>query len=439
MSLRPMDTELKRRMSPPLSLLMLAALTPSRHEITIADENVSPLPRFEGFDLAGITVNVDASPRAYEIAGQLRKCGIPVVMGGIHASACPEEVGKHATSVCVGEAETVWEQILTDAGQKQLRVRYQAKEAVDLRHVPILDRSRIPMDAYLYSNIMMASRGCCFCCEFCYNSCEYVNKTYRTRPIGEIIAEIDKIGSRQIMFIDDNLIGDTRWTKELLNEIKSRQLVWHGAVSANIGRHPELLDLMAETGCRSLFIGFESLNSQALSEAGKHHNRVPQYEETIRQIHDRGIMINASMVFGFDDDTVDVFPTTLNWLVSNQVETLTSHILTPYPGTKLHQRLSDEGRIVDTDPRHYNTSYAVFSPKRMSREELRQGYLWIYDEFYSWANIWRRLPDDPKRRTAFLLFNLGYRKFGRVTAMIGKMRMMRSIGSLARKLSYGID
>lgn len=142
-----MDTELKRRMSPPLSLLMLAALTPSQHEITIADENVSPLPRFEGIDLAGITVNVDSSPRAYEIADQLRNCGIPVIMGGIHASACPEEAGKHATSVCVGEAETVWEQILNDAEHKKLRIQYQAEETVDLRCLPILDRNRIPMEA----------------------------------------------------------------------------------------------------------------------------------------------------------------------------------------------------------------------------------------------------------------------------------------------------
>ena len=439
MSLRPMDSELKRRMSLPMPLLMLAALTPSRHEVIIADENVGRLPKFEGIDLAGITVNVDASPRAYEIADQLRSRGIPVVMGGIHASACPAEAAEHATSVCVGEAETVWEQILIDAEQKQLQVQYRANESVDLASMPILDRNRIPIDAYLYTNIMIASRGCCFCCEFCYNSCDYVNKTYRTRPVDQVIAEIDRIGSRQIMFIDDNLIGDIQWTKALLNGIKSRELVWHGAVSVNIGRHPELLDLMAETGCRSLFIGFESLNSRALSGAGKHHNRVPQYEETIRQIHDRGIMINASMVFGFDDDTTDVFPTTLSWLVENRIETLTSHILTPYPGTKLHQRLLSEKRIVDTDPKHYNTSYAVFTPKRMSREELKQGYLWIYDEFYSWANIRRRLPDDPRRRAAFLLFNLGYRKFGRVTATIGKMRMMRSIGSLARKLSYGIE
>jgi hypothetical protein len=153
----------------------------------------------------------------------------------------------------------------------------------------------------------------------------------------------------------------------------------------------------------------------------------------------RGIMVNASMVFGFDEDTVNVFPNTLNWLVKNQIETLTSHILTPYPGTKLHKRLSAVGRIVDMDPTHYNTAHAVFEPKQMSREELESGYLWIYDEFYSLANIWRRLPDDKSRRSSFLLFNLGYRKFGHLTATFGKLGMMRSIGNLARKLSYGVD
>ena len=434
-----MDSELKRRMSPPLSLLMLAALTPARHEISIADENIGPLPKFDSIDLAGITVNVDTSPRAYEISARLRELGIPVVMGGIHASACPEEVSRHSTSVCVGEAEPVWRQILLDAEERRLQPLYRSDAPFDIAAMPILDRDRVRAESYLYTNVMLASRGCCFCCEFCYNSCDYVHQSYRTRPVSQVIAEIETIGSRQILFIDDNFIGDIRWTEELLQAIKTRKLVWHAAVSANVGRYPKLLDLMAESGCRSLFIGFESLSSRALRDAGKHQNRVQQFEETIGRIHERGIMINASMVFGFDDDGVDVFPSTLKWLVTNKVETLTSHILTPFPGTKLYQRLLAEGRIVDTDPRHYNTAHAVFEPLGMSRQELMRGYRWIYDEFYSWASIMRRLPDDPQRRTSFLLFNLGYRKFGNITATIGRMRLMNAIGKLARKLSYGID
>jgi radical SAM superfamily enzyme YgiQ (UPF0313 family) len=207
-------------------------------------------------------------------------------------------------------------------------------------------------------------------------------------------------------------------------------LKWSAAVTADIADDPELLDLMAETGCQSLFIGLESINDQSLKSVNK-ANRFGKYERLVGEIHRRGIMINASMVFGLDGDGPDVFQRTLDWLVEHKIETLTSHILTPYPGTALHRRLEAEGRITDRDLSKYNTAHVVFEPRGMTAEQLYAGYLWIYREFYAFQNILRRMPEPGARRRSYILFNLFYRKFGKFTSLLTRAVSMRSVGRLA--------
>lgn len=439
MSLRPMDSELKRRMSPSLALLVLGALTPPEHEVVIDDENIGDIPFDPNADLIGITMNVDTSQRAYAIADRYRAAGIPVVAGGIHPSARPEETLVHVDAVCIGEAETLWRTILADSTDRRLQRTYFQPMPTPLDQTPEPRWELVDRDAYLYTNIMTASRGCCFHCEFCYNSCDYVHKTFRNRPIDHVLAEIEKLRTRQVMFIDDNFIGNLHWARAFTERIRGRQLTWHAAVSTNIGKQLDLLDAMAETGCRSLFVGFESLNAHSLASVGKRQNQVREYEKTIAALHDRGIMVNASMAFGFDYDSPDVFDLTHDWLVANRVETLTSHILTPYPGTKLYDRLSKEGRIIDHDHSRYNTSNVVFLPKQMTPEQLREGYLGLYDRFYSVSSILSRVPRQRRNRVPYFLFNLGYRKFGRITSRLGTAGLMARIGRLARTLSYGIE
>jgi radical SAM superfamily enzyme YgiQ (UPF0313 family) len=434
-----MDSEFKRILSPSLSLLIVASLTPGEHDVHIDDENVRPLDFDPAADLVGITVNVNTSPRAYQIADRYRSLGVPVVIGGIHASACPDEASQHADAVCIGEAEMLWPAILSDAIQGRLQPTYQCPTASPLHLTPqprwdLLDRS-----AYLYTSIMTASRGCCFQCDFCYNSCDYVHQQYRNRPVDSVLREIDALPTRQVMFIDDNFIGDPAWVRDFLERIRGKDLIWHAAVSTNIGRHPDILDGMAATGCRSLFIGFESINGRALHSVRKHQNRTQDFVRTISEIHRRGIMVNASMAFGFDQDHPDVFERSLDWLVRNKVETLTAHILTPYPGTRLHKRLLAENRITDFDASHYDTAHAVFTPRHMTPEQLESGYLRFSRAFYSFRNIRRGLPDDPRMRIPYLLFNLGYRKFGKITSLVGRFGLMNRIGRLARSLSYGIE
>ncbi|KAF1084307.1 Radical SAM superfamily protein [Sporotomaculum syntrophicum] len=439
MSLRPMDSEFKRLMAPSLSLLVLAALTPKEHSVIIEDENANPLHLEDSPDLIGITVNVDTSNRAYQIAEYYRKKKVPVIVGGIHVSANPEEALQFADAVCIGEAENVWLQILTDVSIGQLKPKYYSMTMADPGKIPIPRWSLIPSRKYLYTNIIVASRGCPFKCEFCYNSCDYVHHQYRNRPIANVVEEIKLLKTKHVMFIDDNLIGDIAWTRAFLKEIKPLGLKWNAAVSANLINHLDLLDQMHESGCQSLFIGFESINEQSVQSVQKFQNKRQNYESLIDELHKRGIMVNASLVFGFDYDSPQVFQNTLDWLVKNKVETMTSHILTPYPGTVLYQRFFAEGRIIDFNLSHYNTSNVVFTPKQMTQEDLLKGYLWIYKEFYSFKNIFKRIPDHPKQKVPYILFNLFYRKFGKVTAKIAGFGFMNSIGRFARRLSYHIE
>ena len=294
---------------------------------------------------------------------------------------------------------------------------------------------RLEEKKYLYTNVVFTSRGCLNRCGFCYNSSE--NRLYARRPVLNVIKDIKAIGSRHILFIDDHFIGNPKYTHELLEELAGMNLVWSAAVTTKILDFPDLLDLMAKTGCRSLFIGFESINTASLESVNK-DNQVKRYEELVGSIHSRGIMINASMVFGLDGDANDTFRRTLEWLVKMRIETLTSHILTPYPGTELYRNMDKAGRITDRNLGKYNTANVVFTPAGMTAEELYEGYRWMYRQFYSFPNIIRRFPKNKGQRKSYLLFNLFYRKFGRFTSMATRFVPIGIMGKLAMKISYKV-
>jgi radical SAM superfamily enzyme YgiQ (UPF0313 family) len=435
---RPMDTKLKTRMSPSLALLTIANLTPKEHEVIIENENIEKIDFDEPVDLVAITVTVDVMNRAVEISKEFKNRGITVIAGGIHITANPEGALNSFDAITVGMAERVWGKILKDKENNSLKKIYYDMENIAGKEIVSPNYHIIDNKKYLYTNIISTSRGCPFQCDFCYNSCKNVLKTYVNRPIEDVIKDITALKTTHIMFIDDNFIGNLKWTKKLLKKIKPLKLKWNAAVTSNIVDMPDLLDEMKEAGCQSLFIGFESINSKALEGVHKVQNSVNRYEKLVDEIHKRGIMINASFVFGLDEDDVSVFKNTLEWIVKNKIETVTSHILTPYPGTKLYSSLLEQNRIVDFNLSNYNTAHVVYKPKNMTPEELYNGYLWIYKEVYTFKNIMKRLPKSKKQWIPFLAFNFFYRKFGKLTELLCNIVSFKNIGRFFRWLAYRI-
>jgi radical SAM superfamily enzyme YgiQ (UPF0313 family) len=427
---------LKTKMSPPLALLVLAGLTPAGHEVAIVNENVEEIDWKADADLVGITITLDVMPRACRIAESFRRRGIPVVAGGIHVTCSPEECIAHFDAICIGAAERVWKHIIADAEQRCLKREYFDMEGFQGREIASPQYDRIDKRKYLYTNVVATSRGCPNRCAFCYNSCRH--RHYILRPIADVLRDIAALGTRHILFIDDNFIGKPEYTRELLYALAGMDLIWSAAVTTKILHEPDLLDLMARTGCQSLFIGFESINTDSLASVNK-DNRVEQYERLVEAIHRRGIMINASMVFGLNGDDQGTFKRTLDWLVKMRIETLTAHILTPYPGTELHRKMRAEGRITDDNLEKYNTAHVVIKPAGMTATELYAGYLWIYKEFYSLRNIVRRFPKQKAQRKSYLLFNLFYRKYGRLTSLAARIVPLYSLGKLAARLSYNLS
>ena len=435
---RPMDTKLKTRMAPSLALLTLANLTPKEHEVIIENENVESINFDEKVDLVAITVTVDVMNRAIEIAKEFRKRSVKVVAGGIHITADPKGAYGYFDAICVGMAERIWQRILFDAQNDSLNEIYNDMLSISGQEIVSPDYDIIDNSKYLYTNIISTSRGGPFECDFCYNSSQSVHKAYINRPIEDVIREIKTLRTRHIMFIDDNFIGNPSWTKKFLAQIKPLGLKYNAAVTSNIIDMPDILDDLKESGCQSLFIGFESINDKAIDSVNKVQNSVGKYERLVEELHKRGIMINASFVFGLDEDDSSVFEKTLDWIVKNKIETVTSHILTPYPGTRLYENLHKQGRITDFDLSKYNTANVVYRPKNMTQEELYDGYLWIYKEVYSFKNIIKRLPSSKKQWIPYLAFNLLYRRFGKLTEKICEIISFRRVGSITRWFSYNI-
>lgn len=435
MAMRPMDTTLKTRMAPSLGLLTIANMFCDKHTVILENENIEEINYDEKADIVGITVTVDVADRAADIADKFRKQGIPVVAGGIHITAYSESLLEKFDALSVGIAELTWHDIVADLEKGKLKKVYTCNKKIKSTDIVSPAYHLVDKSKYLYCNVISTSRGCPFCCDFCYNSCDGYKGLYINRRIEDVIADIKKIGLKHIMFIDDNFIGNPKWTMDFVRAIRPLKIKWNAAVSANIADMPKLLDEMKLSGCQSLFIGFESLNTESISNVNKKQNSIRKYEKLVDELHKRGIMINASFVFGLDGDDNTTFSETLNWIVKNKIETVTSHILTPYPGTALYDRMYQSGQITDFNLSHYNTANVVFKPKNMTAEELYNGYIKIYRDIYSLKNIIKRIPKAKHQIVPYLLFNIFYRKYGRFTQWLCSVISYGRLGKLAEKIS----
>ena len=391
----PFWRPIKYSLFPPLGLATLAAYLDPDDAVTIADEHVETLDLGDSPDLVVIEAYVTSARRAYEIADNYRARGSYVCLGGLHATALPHEAAAHADSIFLGPGEDTWPEFLADFRARRPQRIYQSLRRT-LCGAPAPRRDLIKRRLYLAPNSLVVSRGCPHSCDFCYKTGFFkMGRSFYLQPVDEALAEIERLPGRHLFFLDDNLFGSPRFATALFGGMLGMGRVWQAAGTVASCLQPGLLEKAAASGLRSLFVGFESLSAENLRGQHKLQNPAPSeslrsdYERAIRRLHDLGVMVNASFVFGMDDDDENVFERTVEWAVAQGVETATFHILTPYPGTALHERLRGEGRITSDDWDLYDTRHAVFSPARMSSQRLEAGYRQAYRDFYSWRSIAR--------------------------------------------------
>ncbi|MDY6825521.1 MAG: radical SAM protein [Thermodesulfobacteriota bacterium] len=393
-----------------LSLPTVAALTPDDWSVEILDARVTPVDYDRKVDLVGITGFTAEMPSAYAIADGFRERGTPVVMGGFHVSAMPEEALNHADSVVVGEAEPVWEQLLRDFEAGALKSVYKADSLIEMKDMVNPQRELLNKKMYATGfNTIQATRGCPFDCDYCAVSA-FFGRKYRRRPAGEVINEIKTFDTKSFFFVDDNIVGSGRYAKELFRALAPLNRVWGGQASINFANDEELLSLYSRSGGKYAFIGFESLSEANLRRMNKSWNSPDSYKTAIQWIQKAGISILGSFIFGLDDDDPGVFERTVKFIRQTGIDAAQFHILTPFPGTRLYDAMEAEGRIVDRDWGKYHTSDVIFKPVAMTPEELMRGYFWAFRETYKLnRTLWRSLRSMHNIMPRASL-NFGYRK-----------------------------
>jgi len=377
---------------PFLSTAVIGALTPNGHEVEVCDENLKPLDFNDVPDVVALTVLTPLAPRAYEIADAYRAKGAKVVMGGFHPTWLPDEALGHADAVVAGEAEQVWARLIADADAGTLKKVYRSDGRPDAATLPVPRRELLDGKGYFFTNILQTTRGCPFDCKFCSVTAFY-GGTYRFRPVDEVEKEIESFtkGAGFVLFVDDNIVGSPAYAKRLFAMLKNHKKKWMSQASTTILKDPELMRLASESGCHGLFMGFESLTQDNLDLMGKKMNVLQNYRDVIARLHDHGIGVHGSFIFGYDHDDSSVFDRVLDFTREVRLDAAFMPVLTPFPGTGIYERLEAEGRIISRDWSLYDMEHVVFRPRGMSVEELQAGHDRANREFYSASNILRRI------------------------------------------------
>ncbi|MCL5035744.1 MAG: radical SAM protein [Chloroflexi bacterium] len=376
---------------PNLALLSLAALAPDDVEFTFIEEDYVPLDKVEetifapGFDLACLTATNYQANRAYYLGDELRKRGVPVIIGGLHPSALPDEAAEHADSVAIGEGEDIFPIILEDFRNNELKPFYKSSGNVDLAALPPPRYDLIKHPEYFNKMPVVATRGCPYNCDFCIFPKVYGRKL-RKKTVPQVIREIEII--KRIMpdpyihFCDENMLVDSKYAKELVRALIPHKIEWECFCDIAVADDEELLDLLVESGCRDLLIGLESIDPDVLKNVDAWKSKqLEKYPERIRKIQRHDLSVTGLFIVGFDEDTPDIFKRMRNFIFRSGLLDMDFAILTPMPGTGLYSRLKAEGRILTEDWSRYTWQHVNFMPKNMSPDELQRGLLWLFSQF----------------------------------------------------------
>ncbi|MFP4664444.1 MAG: B12-binding domain-containing radical SAM protein [Bacteroidales bacterium] len=405
----------KQLMMPQLALYILKGLTPPEHEVTTIEEETRDVDPDQECDLVGISCMTANAPRAYELCSEFKKRGKTVVLGGVHPTILPGEALQHADCVVKGEAEGVWQQVVEDFENNKLKKTYSDPEPDLSKYVP-KDFSSLTTKRLLNLIPISTTRGCPYNCDFCCVT-DLFGKKIRHIPVENVVRDIKESNTKNFIFLDDNIIGDAKYAKELFRAIKPLNIHWGGQASLLLlAKDKELMQLAADSGCKILFVGIESVGEEQLKSFKKSIKEVKEMEDALKKMKEAGILIHASIVFGLDSDKKSIFGETVKFLIENKVSTVSFNILTPYPGTKVYEDLKKANRLTTTDWKYYDHNTVVFEPKNMSPYELQVGKTGARKKFYSISSVLKRLPANMSSPFIYLAMNYGNIKQSRVEA-----------------------
>lgn len=395
---------------PQLALFILQGLTPENHEVEIVEEEYMQLDLDAECDVVGISCMTSNAYRGYRIADAFREKGKIVIMGGVHPSILPDEALEHANAVVVGEAEGVWEKILEDIESNKLkRIYHEPNPNLD-RYIP-KDFSSLPKKRAFSLIPLQTTRGCPYDCDFCCVS-EIFGKKITHIPVEHVVKDIEVSGARNFIILDDNVISNPKYARELFKALIPLNIRWVGQSSISFARDIELMKLAKKSGCKGLFIGLESVvetNNQKFKKLKSLEDTI----ESMKLILKMGIFIQASVIFGFDEDTHETFGQTVKFLRKNRLTLASINALTPYPGTRLYEEFKDDGRLLHEKWEYYDHHTVVFQPKNMTPLELQIGKIKAKTAFSSIPSIIERTRGNLRTPGIYLVANLGYRKRAR--------------------------
>ena len=406
----------------PLQLGVLAALTPKDVEVVLYDDRMEKIPFDEETDLVAITVETFTARRAYEISAEYRKRGVKVLIGGMHVKLIPEEVIEHCDSIIIGDAEPVWEEMINDLLNHQLKQCYEGIQPTCPQQNIITRRDLFEGKGYLPITLLQFSRGCNHSCNFCASSVYFHAKHY-CRPVEDVIKEIQSQKRKFLFFVDDNIVCNREKAKELFRALIPLKVHWVSQGSIDMLKDEELMRLMVKSGCLGLVIGFESINPESIEQMNKSSNKTGSgnlYESEIKQLRKWGLQTWAAFTVGHDADTVESIRATCDFAIKNKFTFAAFNILMPYPNTELYHKLEKEGRLLYDQKwwlhEEYRFNYASIVPKNMTAEELTEISFDCRRRFNKWSSIVHRALEfhtnmrTPYRFLTYLIYNPLFKK-----------------------------